>query len=361
MKYRMLTMLLSIFISNSIIGQYLDIKNKIDSLLNAKTEKPFNGIVEISRNGKVVYNRKLGYSDFETKTTFNEQSQFVIGSISKQFTAVMVLREYDKKRLGLFVPIKKYLPELTQSWADTVTVHHLLTHMHGIRDLDKPTAFKVGTQFEYSQIGFDLLAKIIEKTSGKSFAELSREMFIECGMKSTSHPALNLHQYLVKGYTEHENGEIQFENESLSPYAAAGGFISTIKDLEKWNERFYKGKLLKKKTMALLTSKQKGAVRNHPIFGMTEYGYGITIDTKGNLMQYGQTGYAPGFVSMNFYFPETKTSAIVLMNLVYSPNNLKESFYYHSEILKILRDGNFLKTKLVKPNDSKPERNTSHS
>jgi D-alanyl-D-alanine carboxypeptidase len=337
MKYKIFIIFLPILFSNSIRGQYFDIKNKMDSLLNAKTEKPFNGMLEISRNGKVVYTKKLGYSVLETKTIFNEQDQFVIGSISKQFTAVLVLREYDKNRLELFVPIKKYLPELTQGWADTVTVHHLLTHMHGIRDLDKPTAFKVGTQFEYSQIGFDLLAKIIEKTSKKPFAELSREMFMECGMKNTSHPALNVHQHLVKGYTEQENGQIQVENESLSSYVAAGGFISTVEDLRKWNNLFYKGKLLKKKTMDLVTSKQKGAIRNHPVFGITEYGYGITVDTKENLIQYGQTGFAPGFVSMNFYFPETKTSAIVLMNLVYQPNYLKESFFYHSEILKIVR------------------------
>ncbi|MBK8627637.1 MAG: hypothetical protein IPN86_19345 [Saprospiraceae bacterium] len=52
--------------------------------------------------------------------------------------------------------------------------------------------------------------------------------------------------------------------------------------------------------MEILKTKQKGAVRNHPIFGNTAYGYGITIDTKEDIIQYGQTGFAPGFVSMNF-------------------------------------------------------------
>ena len=87
-----------------------------------------------------------------------------------------------------------------------------------------------------------------------------------------------------------------------------------------------------------LKTKQKGAVRNHPLFGITEYGYGITIDTKENILQYGQTGFAPGFISMNFYFPKTKTSVIVLENVTYETDDLKKTFYYQTEILKIIRN-----------------------
>jgi CubicO group peptidase (beta-lactamase class C family) len=264
--------------------------------------------------------------------------QFVIGSISKQFTAVLVLREYDKGNIDIFTPIHTYLPELTQSWADTVTVHHLLTHMHGITQLDKLTTFKVGSQYSYSQIGYDLLAKIVEKTSKKSFAELSENLFRACGMKNTFHPDIKKYSNLVKGYTEIENGKIEFEKETFQNYVAAGSFLSTVNDLNIWNDLFYNGKLLKSKTMKLLLTKQQGAVRNHPLFGITEYGYGITIDTKENILQYGQTGYAPGFISMNFYFPKTKTSAIVLANVAYETEDLKKTFYYPTEILKIVRN-----------------------
>ena len=79
-------------------------------------------------------------------------------------------------------------------------------------------------------------------------------------------------------------------------------------------------------------------MRNHPIFGVTDYGYGITVDTKENILQLGQTGFAPGFVSMNFYFPKTKTSVIVLENVAYDTDDLKKTFYYPTEILKIIRD-----------------------
>ncbi len=248
-----------------------------------------------------------------------------------------MLREFDKGNLDLFAPIHKYLPELTQGWADTVTTHHLLTHMHGITQLDKPTTFKPGTHYSYSQIGYDLLAKIVEKTSGKSFAALSAKLFDESGMKNTFHPDTKKYNRLVKGYTKIANDRIEFEKETFQNYPAAGTFISTALDLKRWNHVFYSGKLLKNKTMKMLTTKQKGAVRDHPIFGITEYGYGITVDTKENLLQLGQTGFTPGFVSMNFYFPKTKTSVIILENIADETEDLKKTFYYPVEILKIIR------------------------
>lgn len=329
-----------IFLSATIatFGQQKTLDNQIDRLISTKTSKPFNGVILISQKGKTKYSKIVGYSDIDKKVSLKRNDQFVIGSISKQFTAVLVLREFDKGNVDLFTPIQKYLPELTQRWADTVTIHHLLTHMHGITQIDKPTSFKVGTHFSYSQIGYDLVAKIIERTSGKSFAELSKNLFEECGMKNTFHPAMKEYQHLVKGYTENENGSIAFETETFQNYVAAGSFIATAEDLSIWNNLFYSGKLLKSKTMNLLKTKQNGAVRDHPIFGITEYGYGITVDTKENILQFGQTGFAPGFISMNFYFPKTKTSVIVLSNIAYDTDDLKKTFYHHTELLKIIRN-----------------------
>ena len=90
--------------------------------------------------------------------------------------------------------------------------------------------------------------------------------------------------------------------------------------------------------MKMVKTKQNVAFRNHQIFGITEYGYGITVDSKENILQFGQTGFAPGFISMNFYFPKTKTSVIVLENVAYETDDLKKTFYYHTGILKIIRN-----------------------
>jgi len=338
MTKRMLFILLFLTTIKVSYGQQLNFAKRIDSLVSSKTTKPFNGIILISQNGKTKYSKVCGYSDIDKKTFLQLNDQFVIGSISKQFTAVLVLREFDKGRIDLSTPIHKYLPELTQSWADTVTVHHLLTHTHGITQLDKQTSFKVGSQYSYSQIGYDLLAKIIERTSGKSFAELSKELFMKCGMVNTFHPDIKEYKNLVKGYTEQENGIVAFDSSSLDNYAAAGAFISTANDLILWNQNLQNGKLLKESTFAMMTTKQKNAIRQHPVFGVTEYGYGITIDTKDNILKLGQTGFAPGFVSMDFYFPQTKTSVVVLENVAYDSDDLKKTFLYHVQILNIVRE-----------------------
>jgi D-alanyl-D-alanine carboxypeptidase len=91
-------------------------------------------------------------------------------------------------------------------------------------------------------------------------------------------------------------------------------------------------------TYQLMLTIQPNAVRQHPVFGRTLYGYGITVDEKDGLLQVGQTGYSPGFVSMNFYFPATKTSAIIVSNVAYdAENDLKKTFTYHTRILDEVR------------------------
>lgn len=327
-----------LFFYNLSFAQNLEINSQIDSLLSINTQKHFNGIILITQNEKSIYSNVIGYSNLEKHILLSANSQFCIGSISKQFTAVLVLQEFDKGHLKLDVPIRQYLPELIQSWADTVTIHQLLTHTHGIIELDKPAAFKVGTAFSYSQIGFDLISKITERTSGKSFAQQSKELFNKCGMMSTFHPDTKEYANLVKGYTENEIGEMIYDTTSLINYAAAGAFISTAQDLILWNQNLHSGKLLKPETYLLMISKQPYAIRQHPIFGLTEYGYGITISNEKDILQLGQTGFAQGFVSMDFYFPKSKTSIVILENMAFNTSDLKKTFYYHTLILKLTRE-----------------------
>lgn len=330
---------------NICFGQNLDFAKQIDTLIEKASDKPFNGIILISQNGKTKYSKIYGFSDFDKKINLKFSDQFVIGSISKQITAVLVLQTFEKGLIKLDIPIKKYLPELSQTWADTVTIHQLLTHTHGIQQLDKPLIFEAGTKFSYSQIGYNILATIIERVTNKSFADLSSELFEDSKMKNSFHPDIKKYKNLVTGYTEQENGILTIETETFQNYVAAGSFISTVDDLVKWNNNLFSGKLLSDSVYRLMTTKQKNATRDHPIFGITDYGYGITVDTKDSILQYGQTGFAPGFISMNFYFPETKTSVIVLENVAYDIDDLQKAFYYHTEILKIIRNSELIKNR----------------
>lgn len=337
-EYKVESVKRNVVSNKSLKGIKPSMVERMDSLISSSTPKPFNGIVLVFQNGYTQYAKVTGYSDFEKKKLLKFDDQFVVGSISKQFTAVLLLQEYDKGRVQLNVPIRNYLPGLTQTWADTVTVDQLLTHMNGISSVDKPLDFKPGSKYSYSQIGYDLLARIIEKTSGKSFASLSAALFKKCKMYNTFHPDVRRYNNLVKGYTEQDNGKLAVENKTFENYAAAGSFISTAHDLLLWNNNLHGGKILSQKTYHLMISKKPEAVRNHPIFGIVEYGYGITHNTKDRILQLGQTGFAPGFISMDFYFPDTKTSVIALDNVVWDENNLQKAFIYHSKMLEITRE-----------------------
>lgn len=331
---QLLPILLIYWQVGQVVGQRSFTSTQIDSVL-ADCEYPFNGVAMISRKGKLLYHKANGYADFEKQTKIQESDAFVVGSVSKQFTAVLVLREVDAGRLNLDLPIRRYFPEIKQKWADSVTVKHLLTHTHGITSLDQPAEFSAGSRFQYSQLGFDLLAQIVEKTSGKSFQKLSSDLFSICKMGSSQHPSLP-HPGLVKGYSWQKNGRLEPDTTSLENFPAAGSFISTATDLVRWNECLHGGKLLKKASYDSMVNPAKNAVRDHPVFGKTLYGYGTTVGKMGNYKVVGQTGFAPGFVSMNYYFPKSGTSVILLENVVTDPENLKNAFAHHTLLLQFL-------------------------
>jgi CubicO group peptidase (beta-lactamase class C family) len=317
--------------------------NTIDSIINAVTEQPFNGIIIIAQDGATRYVKCNGFSDMENKKPMQLDDRFIIGSISKQMTAVLLLREYDKGRIKLEDPIKKYLPELKQKWANTVTVHQLLTHTHGIpepnyatdsnvNNLPDTLQFVPGTKYAYSQVGFKLIADIVEKTSGRSFVDMAEELFRTCEMKQTHHPLADTFGDIAKPYYTDTDATVLPERQAMHRLMVpAGGFNSSPLDLLRWNEHLYGGKLLKPATYTLMMTQHKNALRQHPMFGPTAYGYGITVDNN-EPKRLGQTGFFPGYASQDFYYPETKTSVIMLSNVVYT-SDLKKRFRYHSAVL----------------------------
>ncbi len=343
MKPIVIAILFSIWLSPALISQDLKLSKRIDSLILGKSEKPFNGLVVIAKAGKVIFKKTKGQSDVDRKSLIKLTDQFVIGSISKQITAVMVMQLVDKGLLELDAPISKYFKGIRKPWADSVTIHHLLTHTHGIVETNKPLLFTQGTQYKYSQLGYELLSKIMENVSNKNFKTLAMDVFQASKMTATFHPDVQNYTSLVSGYTEDKEGKLVYEKGSLDNFAPAGSFISNANDLVIWNELLHGGKLLTEKSYGLMHTEDKVAVREHPVFGKTNYGYGTTIDRKDSLLQYGQTGLAPGFVSMNFYFPASQISVIVLSNTARSAGDLKKTFFYHAAVLKMVRASDLMK------------------
>jgi CubicO group peptidase (beta-lactamase class C family) len=316
---------------------------QIDSIIQ-NNSPIFNGVVLISKNGKTLYSKVKGCSNFETKKPLKLDSQFEIMSNTRQITAVLILKEVEKGRINLQAPIKKYLPELKQTWADSVTVHQLLNHTHGITDLNKPLLFKPGTEFKYGNLGYSLLGKIIEFTTKKSYSETVNAFFKELKMKNTFCYAPAKNQNLVSGYINTNNNLEIVKNTIITPESSASnGIVSTAGDLAIWNENLHKGKLLKPESYKLMF--KYNITAQHSFFGKEKegYGYGIRIIEKEPIKYVGHTGLGDGFSSINLYFPESNMSLIFIENQTNNDSNL----FYAAEvkIKNILLKSNLLNQK----------------
>lgn len=307
--------------------------SSIDTLINKRN---FNGVILITQGKKTLYSTTKGFSDLVAQTPLALEDQFVIGSVSKQITAVLVLQAFEQGKLQLEDNLHTFLPKIEQSWAKTVTVHHLLTHTHGITAIEAPLAFEQGSKFQYSQLGYHLLAQILETIYGESFQKLVTKLFDKNKLKHSYHPNNKTYKQLVKGYEQVENGELLFTEHSLRNYAAAGSFISTAQDLNQWNQLLHKGKLVKKETLELM--KTKYATRSHPIFSTIDYGYGLLFqDGEQEEIQVGALGYAPGFVTACYYYPAVDVSLVILENTARHLNDFRKTFEVHTLIMEDIK------------------------
>lgn len=301
---------------------------QIDSLISVSNPM-FSGTVLIAKNGKTVYTKTYGFANFETRKRLKPDSQFEIMSNTRQITAVLILKEVEQGIIDLQAPIKKYLPELKQTWADSVTVHQLLNHTHGIVDLKKPLLFKPGTDFKYGDLGYSLLGKIIESVSKKSYEQIANAFFKELKMKNTLCFSAAPIKNLVSGYVN-TNNTFQIVSKTMITIqsTSSNGIVSTTGDLAIWNKNLHKGKLLKPESYQLML--KHTVLAQNSFFGKEKigYGYGLRIVDKERVKYVGHTGLGDGFSSVNLYFPESDVSLIVLENQM----NENRDFFYSNEI-----------------------------
>lgn len=305
------------------------IQQQIDSILNVSK---FNGVVHLERDKNVVYYKAVGLANFKNQKELKKNDQFVIGSISKQITAVLVLQWLEAKRLKLTDTIGSYLTDLNQNWKDEITIHQLLTHTHGIINLNDELAFTPGSHFSYSQLGYHLLAQILEVISNKPFESLVADLCFKNNLNHTYHPHSNSYK-IVAGY-ESSLDSVMESKYSLENYAAAGSMISNTTDLIRWNELLHGGELVESETYELMTSRY--ATRMHPIYGEVEYGYGVLFNKGQSDVQIGALGYAPGFVSSSYYFPQTKYNMVILENVAQGLPDFKKAFQTQINLLELV-------------------------
>lgn len=322
-----------LFIScNSSTHQKNDYSSKIDSLISSENPRPFNGVVLLTQNGKVKYSKIFGYKNFDLKTPLKQDDQFEIMSNTKQITSVLILKEVEKGKINLQEPIKKYLPFLTKSWADSVTVHQLLNHTHGIVDIEKPLLFKPGSEFKYGNLSNSLLGKIIENTTKKSYKEVAEELFKSLNMKYTFCYSKTDKKNLVSGHMNKDNNFKVVKNSFIDDYnMAADGVITTAKDLTIWNDALHNGKILTPKSYTLMTTESTKS--QHDVFGKEKmsYGYNIRIVEENEIKYFGHTGLGDGFASLNIYIPKSDINLIILENQMAENSDL---YYYYETLIK---------------------------
>lgn len=308
------------------------LEQQIDSVFKKYN---FNGSIAVFKDSVELYRKSNGYSDFKNKTQIDNNTIFAIGSISKQFTAILVLLQMEQGKLSLNDKVSTYIKDFQTKEYKDITIHQLLNHTSGLNTIGGKLMFKSGSDFFYSNDGFNTLGKIVEKTSGKSYDENVMELFKKTGMNHSS--TGNIFEgtdfagaYIgnAKKFEKIQNMPKRLGNKEIG--IPAGGILSGIQDLHQWNQALYSEKILKPETFQKFIS--QSAERHHPVFGKMGYAYGIMTNI-GQPAVYFHSGYIKGSPSLNIYYPENKTSVIILSNI--ADEEKGNAFKPYAEIKRI--------------------------
>jgi CubicO group peptidase (beta-lactamase class C family) len=322
---------------------------KIDSLLNSLYSKEkINGNFLIAEKGKVIYSHSFGLANETTKNKLNENSIFELASCSKQFTAMAIMILKEKGKLSLDDKITKYIPELSNY--NGITIRNLLNHTGGLPDymelmdslFDKSKIannkdiiqifskyqpkilFEPNTKYEYSNTGYALLASIIEKASGLTYADyLSKTIFKPLKMKNTFVYTRRLSPKKIDnyalGYVYSDSLKKYFLPDELKEtnmviwldgVVGDGTVNSTINDLLKWDRALYTNKLLTqegvKEVFEVATLKDESK---------TKYGFGWGIEDNADFgIITSHSGGWPGYVTFIERHITNDKTIIILQN-----------------------------------------------
>ena len=309
---------------------------KIDELLKRYNEfGQFNGTALVAENGRVILKKGYGYANFEWKIPNDVDTKFRLASVTKQFTAAVILQLVDQGKIKLEGKITDYLPDYRKDTGDRVTIHHLLNHTSGIpsytdapgffqndsrdpysvSDFVKKFAsgdllFEPGSKFAYNNSGYFLLGAIIEKVTGKSYAEAVKEhIFTPLGMNNSGYDLAG--PILAKratGYQRAADGFVNAPYLDMSLPYAAGSLYSTAEDLYIWDQALYTDKVVSAKTKELMFKP-----------GLEHYGYGLNINErelsdKTKVATIGHSGGINGFSTNIIRFPADKHLIVLLDN-----------------------------------------------
>jgi CubicO group peptidase (beta-lactamase class C family) len=307
---------------------------QVNKLFDCTTNKALPGAsVIVIHSGKILLNKGYGLANIQQNKLNTPNTVFRLGSITKQFTAMAILQLYDKQMLQLNDYIEKYFPGTLNG--NKITIKNLLTHTSGITEtLNTELAFTPGNQISYSNTGYNLLGKIIEKVSGLSYDKyLQKNIFKPLGMKNSGYenPGKKIKNRAI-GYKIMENGDYtDIGKPDVSGAFAAGALYSTTEDMYKWDEALYNEKLVKK---SILDQAFSRATLNDG--SKIKYGFGWMVNEWRGLLEIGHGGDITGFNSYIARYPDEQFTVIVLSNIeMRPPGPVPDAGYFAHKIAEI--------------------------
>ncbi|MBI1781221.1 MAG: beta-lactamase family protein [Sphingobacteriales bacterium] len=336
---RLLGLFILFALADNLFGQSPSINNFIDSFAKKNN---FNGTILIQKKSKITYQKSFGLANFQFKVPNKTETKYKIASITKLFTSVLIMQLYESGKIDLDKTIKIYLPDYKGAGGDKVTIHQLLNHTSGMKNIDTITSIESavkngvpvyqkprttdeliekycsdtlvnepGKVFDYNNADYIILGKIIEKVYNKTYEQAVKEKFLQ--PLNMTNSGLLYQQNIIDGLadTYFYRDDIKKLVPDLPVYMAnwyaAGSMYSTTNDLLKFSNALFGLKLIKKETLEKLTKP-----------GLDNYGYGIwSYQSELNNKKYNvvkRPGQIMGSQTMLFRFLDEDITIIILSN-----------------------------------------------
>lgn len=341
-----------LFLSNYALSQTNEeAGRKIDSLFASYNSQTPGAAVAIVKDGKVIFIKGYGMADLDHDIPITPQTVFNIASVSKQFTAFAIYLLEHEGKISFDDDVRKYIPELPD-YGTTIKIRHLLAHTSGLRDQaaigaltgwhsgdvitteqilklvtrQKSLNFTPGTMFNYNNTGYTLLAEIVQRITGKTFAEYTNEnIFQPLGMISTQF--YDNHEKVIKNKAEsYERSNNVYLHKPLNvSNVGPSNLMTTVEDLSKWVLNFEKptvgnSKLIKAFNEASYLDNGKKVVLR-VVDGDTIFhakGQNLSNYKGVNMITHG--GHTAAFRTFLGRFPDQHLSIIALSNDEHNEN-----------------------------------------
>lgn len=304
MNKRIFTPLFILIIALAAVPAFAQDKaDQIDEMIRTYYDfGQFHGSALVANDGKVIFKKGYGMANYEWDIPIEPDTKFRLGSITKQFTAALILQLHEEGKIDLDGKLSDYLPYYRKDTGDRVTIHQLLNHTsgipsytslprffedvsrdpYGVEDFIKKYAsgdleFEPGSTYRYNNSAYFILGAIVEKITGKSYEQALKDRILDpAGMKDTGY---DLHRPLLKkraaGYSKTPGGFVNAAYLDMSLPYAAGSMYSTVEDLYKWDRALDSNEILKQESKELMFKP-----------GLSNYGYGFVIEDH----KVGETG-----------------------------------------------------------------------